>query len=460
MQLRSRLTLQFIFAVAPILLLSFLVIYYSSASFRKTDFYERLEKKAVTTCELLTKVDAVDMKLMRLIDSTQKDHLYRENISVYNFQNKEIYTNNDTLQFKVNDKLIEDIRANGSMQYTENEFEILGIKYNNFVVIAGAEDKYGLTKLRNLRNTLFGLFFVIIGITALIGYLYATRALKPISAVISKAEKISASNLNERINESRYNDEIGRLIKTFNNMLERIEESFKIQRVFMAGASHELKNPLTAITSQLEVVQLKDRTSEEYKQTIQSVFEDIKELNKLAVQLIDFGQISYEKNDIAFEPARLDELVSIFVDVFATKNPSYKIIYRISNLPEDETKLMVTVNRPLLFTTFSNLAENACKFSPDNKVEVLLFADNETLSLSFIDNGPGIAEEDKKLIFEPFYRSKNSSFTKGYGIGLALVSKIVSLHGATISLQNNKGSGTVFNINFKPHFSNRILRSA
>lgn len=457
MQIRTRLTLQFLFAVAPILLISFFVIYYSSATYRKKEFYERLEKKAITTCDLLIKVDAVGRDLLRVIDNTQKDHLYKENITVYNYLNKEIYTNNDTLQFAVSDSLIDEIRLTQRLEYRENEFEVLGMvfndRFNRFVVIAGAEDKFGVAKLVNLRNTLIALFFVIVGITTLIGYLYASRALRPISAVIEKAERISASNLSERIVETGQQDEISRLINTFNNMLDRIEESFKVQRVFMAGASHELKNPLTAITSQLEVVQLKERTNDEYKQTIQSVFEDIKELNKLAVQLIDLGQISYERNDIPLVPVRFDEILNTFVELFGKKNPGYKINFRINHLPEDENKLMVAVNRPLLFTAFNNLAENACKFSPDNKVEVSLHADNK-LVVSFIDQGAGISDDDKKLIFEPFYRSRKTAQTKGYGIGLALVAKIAALHNASVTIDDNPGGGTVFKLYFSHVASN------
>lgn len=452
MQLKTRLTLQFVLAVAPILLISFFVIYWSSAKYREKEFYERLEKKALTTAEFLIEVDLVDSTLLKLIDRTQKDRLPEENITVYNYLNKEIYTNNDTLYYRINDSLINEIRLNKNIHFTQNEFEITGMtyngRYNRFVVIAGAQDVFGLSKLKNLRNTLFALFFIITGLSAFAGWLYSSRALMPISNVIKKAENISAKNLGERLPPPKYNDEIGALVNAFNTMLARIEDAFKMQKLFMAGASHELKNPLTVITTQLQVAQLKERTVDEYKQTIASVLDDIKELNKLTLGLIDFARLSQDDMVLAFEPQRLDEFVGDFAVQFKKRNPGYTINYRIEWLPEDENKLTLNINADLLYTALANLADNACKFSPTNKVDIVLQETEGALSLCFINDGPAIAPDDRPFIFEPFYRSKQPVPVKGHGIGLALVAKIVALHGGIVFLADDVNGHTAFKIVF------------
>lgn len=450
MQLKTRLTLQFLIAVAPILLISFAVIYWSSAKYRHNEFYERLQKRALTTVEFLTKVDQVDSTLLKVIDRTQKDNLPKENVTVYNYLNQKLYTNNDSVFFDVDKQLIDDIRLNSPMRFTQKGYEIIGLtyndKYNRFVIIAGAKDLYGLSKLSNLRNTLFLLFFIIVGITALIGWLYSSRALKPISNVVSKAEKISANNLSERLTPPKYNDEIGKLVSAFNTMLGRIEDAFKIQKLFVAGASHELKNPLTVITTQLEVSAMKNRTTEEYKETIKSVLEDIKELNSLTTQLIDFGRLSQESIDIDYKPLRIDELLSDFTESFAKRNKQSAINYKIEILPDDENRLVLAINKALLTTAFTNLADNACKFSPEKKVDVVLQANDKTINIYFCDNGPGIAAEDRPFIFEPFYRSKNPTSVKGHGIGLPLTWKILALHNAGITIVESPLYATVFKI--------------
>lgn len=450
MQLKTRLTLQFLLAVAPILLVSFFVIYYSSEKYRENEFYERLEKKALTTAEFLIKVDQVDSAMLKIIDRTQKDNLYKENITIYNYLNQPIYTNNDTVFYDVNDTLIDEIRLNSPMRFTQKEYEILGItyndKYNRFVVIAGAEDKYGLSKLEYLRNTLFVLFFIIIGLTALAGWIYSSRALKPIADVITKAEKVSAGNLSYRIPPSKYNDEIGKLISAFNTMLARIEDSFNLQKLFVAGASHELKNPLTVITTQLEVAQLKDRSSAEYKETIQSVLEDIKELNVLTTQLIDFGRLSQDNMDVDYEDLRVDELLTDFTEAFSKRNPNYTINNRIEALPADENKLVINANKALIITAFTNLADNACKFSPNHGVDIILQAGNDAINILFCNIGDGISDEDKPFLFEPFFRSKKLNTIKGHGIGLPLVAKIIALHSGNIAVENNPQYATIFRI--------------
>lgn len=462
MQLKTRLTFQFIVVVAPILLVSFAIIYYSSSNYRQNEFLKRLKNKAITTAEFLIKVEQVDSALLKVIDRTQKDNLIGENISIYNYRNQEIYSNNDSIYFKVNKRLLDKIRLNESITYKEGKYEIIGLtyndKYNRFVVIAGAYDKYGLSKLKNLRTTLIILFFSIIGIVAVVGRVYSDRALKPITAVINEAEKISPNNLSSRLNKSKYDDEIGRLINTFNILLGRIEQAFKLQKLFVASASHELKNPLTVITSQLEISLLNERSNEEYKQTITSVLEDIKDLNKLTIQLMELARISYDSKDIPYKYLRIDDVLWSTKEFIVNKYPNYNYEFKIVSLPREESRLHVYGNETLLKTAFINLAENACKFSPDHKVIVSLECGNEKLKIVFENNGQGIIEEDLNLIFEPFYRSKSTAEIKGHGLGLALVYQILKLHKANIEIITGVNTNTFFIINFDKN-SNDILIS-
>jgi signal transduction histidine kinase len=460
MQIKTRLTLQFLMAVAPIVLISFFFIYYSSAKYRRDEFYSRLEKRALTTVEFLTKEERVDSSLLKVIDRVQKDNLPKENVTVYNELNLPIYTNNDSVSFKLGTFVFKEIKQNSPVYFVQDDYEIVGLTYaysdKRYVVIAGAVDKYGLSKLNNLRNTLFALFFIFIGLTALAGWMYSSRALKPISSVIIKAERISASNLSERLPEPMHDDEIGKLVSAFNKMLGRIENSFRIQKLFVGGASHELKNPLTVITTQLEVTLLKNRSCDEYRDTIHSVLEDIKGLNIITTQLIDFSRVSQENIDITFEKIRIDELLNDFVESFKKRNPALNLNYKIEALPLDEKYLMLNVNEGLLLTAFNNLADNACKFSPDKKVEVRLRAEKTAIEILFINNGPAIPEEDRLFIFEPFYRSKSSLAVQGHGIGLALVSKIAALHGGTVSLDDYSAGNVVFKVRFERDNINRI----
>lgn len=460
LQLKTRLTVQFILVVAPIVFISFVIIYYSSSSYRKQEFYNRLKNKANTTAEFLIKVEQVDSSLLKIIDRTQKDHLPNENISIYNYLNREIYTNNDSIYFKVNKDLLDKIRLNETIEYQEGKYEIVGLtyndRYNRFIVIAGAIDTFGLSKLRNLRNTLFILFILIIALVAVVGRIYASRALLPISALAKESENISPHNLSIRLKETKYDDEIGKLINNFNKLLERIEDAFKIQKLFFASASHELKNPLMLITAQLEVSIAKNRTNQEYKDTMASVLEDIKDLNKLTIQLMELARVSYDSRDIQFTRIRIDTILWSSIEFFTLKYPNYHCDFSILNLPEDESDLFILGNETLLKTMFLNLADNACKFSEDKSVTVTLDRDKAQARIVFNDNGPGIEVAEQKLVFEPFYRSRSKHEIKGHGIGLALVNQIMILHHAKIFFDCNKKKGTSLILIFNNN-SNDIL---
>lgn len=458
MEIRTRLTLQFIAVVAFILAISFAGIYLSSATYRRNSFYERLENKAITAAELLIKVDAVDSRLLKLIDSTGRDHLYIESISIYNQGNKLIYTNNDSINdmrdFSITASLLDEIRQTREKEYEAGDFEILGMLYAHndhaYIVFAGAIDKFGRKKLDNLQGTLFALFFTTLIIVAFAGWVYSGRALAPISRVIHEVEIISPENLGARLMDNENPDEIGRLITTFNKLLERIDDAMKLQRLFVAGASHELKNPLTVITSQLEVSLRRDRPANEYKGTLASVLADIKNLNQLTAQLMDLARLSHGYQDIPLQRVRLDEVLWQACRQLAKKNPDFKIEQNVKSLPPDESLLYIEGNEALLVTAFSNLAENACKFSPDHQALISFESNNDSLNVTFADGGPGIDTEDLKLIYEPFFRSKNAASVRGHGVGLALVEKIIKLHKGEIRITSNPDSGTVFHLVFHP----------
>lgn len=457
MQIRTKLTLQFIVVVTLIIVFGFGVIYYTSSTYRRAELYQRLENKAKTSAEIFASVRQIDSTMQRVLDRTQKDKLPFENISIYNSGNRLIYTNNDSLVFAVTPKLCDEIRRKGRKEFSQGGFEILGTLYgnhkNSFVIFAGAIDQFGMSKLRNLRNAMGVLFFVIISIVALAGWIYAGRALKPLSKVIHEVEAMEVNHLDKRLDESGNKDEIGHLITTFNTLLDRLENAFKLQKLFVSAASHELKNPLTSITSQLQVSLINERTTSEYKGSMTSILEDIKSLNRTTHDLMEYARLNYE-NQIQLSGIRIDDLFWYCRDYFNKTRPDYIVKVNLANMPEDQNKLVVEGNEALLKIAFTNLIDNACKFSNDNTCEVsMVFGVNGSLLVKFVDHGIGLDEDERALVFEPFYRANSTSETKGNGIGLALTKKIMQLHNVPIDIVSEKGRGTTFILSFRQHVS-------
>ena len=460
MQIRTRLTLQFILVVTLIILFGFGVIYYTSSNYRKNELYQRLENKARTSAEIFVSVEQIDSTMLRIFDKTQRDKLPYENVSIYDFRDREIYTNNDSLAFDISEALLDEIRLSGRKEFTQDGFEMLGItyndKFNRFVVFAGAIDTYGISKLNNLRLNLIVLFFIIISIVAISGSIYAGRALKPLITVVDQVEQMNVDRLDNRLDPGNQKDEIGRLINTFNTLLDRIEHAFGLQKLFLSGASHELKNPLTSITSQLQVVLIKDRSNEEYKQLLHSILEDIKNLNKTTLDLIEFSRLNYE-NQVELDDVRIDDVLWYCREQFNKTKPAYHIHIELDNMPDDGDLLAIKGNEPLIRIAFINLIDNACKFSADHTCTIRLEINPESLRVSFSDRGVGISPEEIGLIFEPFYRSNSTAEVQGHGIGLALTRKIIQLHHAKLDLNSVKGSGTTFFIQF--HSNSKVILS-
>lgn len=452
MQIRTRLTIQFTLLVSSILLVSFLAIYYFTNIYTVEDFYDRLRSKALSTAELLLKVRQIDTELLKVFDKSNRDLIFNENVLIFDERNRLIYTNTDSLSIHISNYWLNEIRRADQIRYKDGEYNVVGIYYkypfNKAVVILGALDLYGKANLNNLRTMLAIIFFVVTSIVAFAGWLFSKRALLPISKVMNEVEAMLPQKLDTRLAVPNQQDEIGRLTTTFNKLLDRIENAFRIQKTFVANVSHELKNPLTKISSQLEVSLLKERSKDEYQSTLYSVLEDIQELSQLSNSLLELAKVSENQREMLTDRVRIDEILWDTRKNLAQSNRTYKIIYEIDELPEDDTWLEITGNPTLLKTAFINLMENACKFSNDSTVNVGLVANATSIVIEFVDNGKGVTEEDQVMIFQPFYRGVNTANVKGSGIGLSLVERIIKLHNGTIAIKPNHPSGTKFILEF------------
>jgi signal transduction histidine kinase len=450
MKIKSKLSLQFAIIVALILMFFSISVYFFSEEYREQELYQRLKEKALSTAKLLIEVKEIDSSLLRIIDQSSVK-LVDEQIVIYNYLNEEVFNSlyvDDTFDARPGEpiELLNKIRLEGEVRFKRGKNEVLGIlyndQYNRFVIVASAFDKYGLSKLSNLRLTLIIAFFVALIITILAGLFYSEQALKPISNVIAQVDNISGSNLHLKVDVGNGKDEIAQLAITFNKMLERLDEAFKVQKSFVSNASHELRTPLTAITGQIEVTLMNKRTAEEYEKILASILEDITNLNKLSNGLLELAQTNSDINAINLKGVRVDELFwQARADILKRK-PDYNIHIEFNDFPDEENKLIIKGNDSLLKTAIINLMENACKFSQDKQVLVNIGFDEKYIQLKFIDNGIGISKEDLVHIFEPFFRASNAKSINGHGIGLSLAKKIISLHSGDLHITSEINKGT------------------
>jgi signal transduction histidine kinase len=447
MNIRTRLTLRFIIITAIIILVGSILIYIFSANHREDDFYTRLQSKGNNTAKLLIEVDEVDLHLLRKIERDNPVSMPNEKISIFNRFDTILYSTDEKDFLQVDHELLKRIRQAKELRYKKGEYEVLGFVFkgsgDDVVVLAAATDTYGKKKVRYLLVILISVFAFSIVVASISGWFFAGKALQPIAKVVNQVSEISITSLNRRVDEGNGKDEVAKLAQTFNSMLDRLENSFHIQKNFIGNASHEIRTPLTAITGQLEVTLLNSRTPEEYEKVIHSVLDDIRNLNNLSNRLLLLAQTSADDQKIRLSPLRVDELMWQTKEELLKRNPDYNININFDESLDDEKKLTISGDEQLVKIALANVIENGCKYSENRTTNVLIQSSNSNLSLTFKDNGIGIPNEDLSNIFEPFYRGSNTKDTKGNGIGLSMVKGIIKLHRGTIRLSSQSGIGTI-----------------
>ena len=450
MQIRTRLTLQFILIGGTIMIFLSIAIYFSSAQFRKEDFYNRLRNKARITAKLLLDADETDPARVSTIENELPVDLHNEKIIIINYLNDTIYSTDEQGEIEIRNDILERVRLYERINYTQGDYDVLGTLYSNFlyrfVVIAAATDTEGFLHLRKLKYILTGTFFISLILFFIAGWVFAGRALKPISDVVKRVRDITITRMNLRVPEGNGMDEIGRLARTFNDMLRRLEVSFATQKDFIANASHELRTPLTSINGQLEVLLMKDRSIDEYRAALASVLDDLRALITMTNKLLLLARTSEGSTSNLNNKVRADEILWQIREEMRKIRHDYNVDIKIDDSLTDSEQMIVKGDENFLKTAFSNIIENACKFSDDHSVDIMIEALDKKINIIFRDKGIGIEEDELSKIFEPFYRAGNAISIQGTGIGLSLVNQIIKNHNGTIKIESQKGIGTTVTV--------------
>ena len=301
-------------------------------------------------------------------------------------------------------------------------------------------------KQKNLALLLSSVSLLLILISAVLSRFFARGLLNPMQQMIKKIDNITASNLNLRLNLINEKDELGQLSLRFNEMLDRLQKAFMLQRSFVSHASHELRTPLTAITGQIQVSLLANDNEHELRLMAKSVLEDVNQLNKLTNNLLDLTSIDTEENNIKLSLLNVLEVLWQARTEVLKKYKNYQIL--ISLEESEEYIPEIYANEPLIYTAFINLLENGAKFSINDTIQIKIGISKEQVMIKFQNKTNPISEIELINIFEPFMRGTNSKNTKGHGVGLSLTKRIVQLHKGSLTAKILDESSIEFSLNF------------
>ncbi len=307
-------------------------------------------------------------------------------------------------------------------------------------------------------------------IASLGGLFLANKALKPVDRITQTARMITSQNLNQRIQTLKVKDEISRLIDTFNEMISRLDHSFRQIKQFTTDASHELKTPLTILKGEVEVALRKRRDAHEYERILESNLEEINRMTKIVEDLLllskaDIGEIRLNKEDIPLNRF-LKGLTEQMKVLAQPKNIRIEVLTGGNNNGEEEIHIFGDTLR--MRELFINLIDNGIKYtepggsilitlakemnghmtsSPDNQY------DQGYAKVVITDTGIGIAKEDQEKIFNRFFRvdKARSREQGGSGLGLSICKWIVEAHQGEISVESELGKGSSFIVKLPLH---------
>lgn len=277
------------------------------------------------------------------------------------------------------------------------------------------------------------------------GNLIVSRLISPLEQVIERADKITAESLTDRIvlNDSKYPDEVVKLVNTLNRLLERLERSFNQISQFTSDVAHELLTPLTVIKDEIEVTLMRKRRTSEYINTLNA----IQRQTDRAISIIK-SMLYLAKADAGIVKANFDkicvsdlirELVLFFN--FKAKQKNVKVKFDCSS------DVFLTTDDRLLFEALKNIVDNAIEYTNSGgKVEIVCERENGKVKISVSDTGIGISEDDLPRIFDRFYRGKNAFEINpsGTGLGLSLTKAIIDILAGEIEVYSQLGKGTKF----------------
>jgi signal transduction histidine kinase len=453
MPVRFKITLIFSLLVLAILAMMCSGIYYFSYQSRIASIKTRLTNRAITTASLLSQQELFDQRLIQRIDASTTISLVNKSVVAFNAANERVYQYSDQQGdlLPVTPEQVQQVRENEKVFFEVGSKEAIGVHYtdrqSDVVIFAAAEDRDGRENLRSLRNILLFSFLAGNILVIISGYFFSRSLLVPLKRISNDVRDISAQNLARRIETGPSSDEWHQLAATLNSLLDRLQESFEMQRRFIANASHELSTPLTAISSQLEISLSRERDAESYRSVMFSIFQDVQHLCKLTQALLEFAKASGNPGGLEITLIRMDEIILRLPAEATAINPDYTVRIDFENLPEQEEYLLVFGNEPLLFTAIKNIVLNACKYSPGHTASVVLATnDQQYITITVQDEGPGIQPDELRHIFQPFYRAGGAQPTSGFGLGLSLADRIIKLHKGTIAVVSEPGVGTTFSI--------------
>ncbi|MCX8045089.1 MAG: heavy metal sensor histidine kinase [Desulfobacterota bacterium] len=315
-----------------------------------------------------------------------------------------------------------------------------------YLVQAALDVSWERSMIRRYRLKAQFIFLAGILTSALAAIMVARRALRPLDDITRTIRRIKATQLNERVTQSRWPRELAELATSFDEMLNRLEDSFARLSQFSFDLAHELRTPINNLMGEAEVALAKPRTVEEYQEILASSLEEYRGLLRMIEGLLFLARA--DSSDIVIEHTRLEaeQEIRALLDYYDAMIREKRLRVTLCGTAA------VFADQVLLRRVLNNVLSNAIKYTPeDGTLDISITRQqNGTVCIEFQDSGIGIAPDELNQIGNRFYRSELSKRLdpKGAGLGLSIAKSIMALHGGSIDIKSNLGAGTCVRLLF------------
>ena len=294
----------------------------------------------------------------------------------------------------------------------------------------------------------FALLFILVlsGSTlasAFIAVIVTKRGLRPLREMTQSVARVGPTHLKERVTPAEWPRELKPLAVAFDDMLKRLDDSFTRLSQFSADLAHELRTPIANMIGEAQVALARNRTADEYRETIESTVGECERLSRIVDNLLFVARVDAAREPIArkrFDARAAVEKITAFYHALADDRH-----IAIGCSGEGQ----IYADPDLFERAVGNLLDNALRFTPENgSIQIALSERNGDFEVAVSDTGCGIAAEHLPRVFDRFYRAESSRSSDGAGLGLALVKSIVDLHGGSATIESKFGQGTTVKLTF------------
>ena len=337
--------------------------------------------------------------------------------------------------------------------YLNQEKEFFTIKYKeddeyiDALYITKNNDTFTLiykthidNKIEEFQDVLLLLVPILLFLLIILASRMIDKILFPINKLIKVTNSTSVTEFSQNITLPKENDEIKKLVVSFNHMIERLRDGVERLDRFNSDVSHEFKTPLTVIQGEIEITLKKIREPKVYEESMKTIFEQSKQVEGIVQQLLLLTKYSKENIKDSFEICSLDSILLACVDKYEEQLKAKNIHLHIKKI----AVVSMNANTTLINSIFSNLLDNAIKYTPNDKNIYIELYKAQNLVFSIQDEGIGISKEELKKVTDRFYRvdkSRNNNL-KGFGLGLSIVKNSVQLHDGELSIDSILNIGT------------------